>query len=144
MCGQASDLAGAHVQAAVKDIAALLARAGIDDLFGAAEDSAASSERDEPKQMDVIAARAPEPAVRGCDPLHALFLTVHQTACCTRGGIWAIAVAHETARGILRSCMPHGHCWLTHVGRDVCMPQDAHVCWPHACQRMRIHHDSDT
>jgi len=68
---EAADLAGAHAQAAVKDIAALLARAGVDELFGAAESAAASAERDEPKQLDVIAARAPEPAVRGCHSLHA-------------------------------------------------------------------------
>ena len=64
---EASDLAGAHAQAAVKHIAALLARAGIDDLYGAAEGAAASAERDEPKQLDVIAARAPESALHGCD-----------------------------------------------------------------------------
>ena len=45
-------------QTAVKDIAALLARAGIDDLFGTAKGAAASAERDEPKEMDVVAVRA--------------------------------------------------------------------------------------
>lgn len=43
-------------QLAVKQIAALLARAGIDDLFGSAKQgAAASAERDEPKEMDVVA-----------------------------------------------------------------------------------------
>ena len=43
-------------QLAVKEIAALLARAGIDDLFGSAKQgAAASAERDEPKEMDVVA-----------------------------------------------------------------------------------------
>ena len=40
----------------MKEVAALLARAGIDDLFGSAKQgAAASAERDEPKEMDVVA-----------------------------------------------------------------------------------------
>lgn len=46
------------LQAAVKHIAASLARAGIDELYGVAEGAAASAERDEPKQLDVLAVRA--------------------------------------------------------------------------------------
>ena len=45
-------------QLAVKEVAALLARAGIDDLFGSAKGAAASAERDEPEEMDVVAVRA--------------------------------------------------------------------------------------
>lgn len=41
----------------MKHIAALLARAGIDELYGIAEGAAASAERDEPKQLDVLAVR---------------------------------------------------------------------------------------
>ena len=40
----------------MKEVAALLARAGIDDLFGSSKQgAAASAERDEPKEMDVVA-----------------------------------------------------------------------------------------
>ena len=42
----------------MKEIAALLARAGIDDLFGTAKGAAATAERDEPKEMDVVAVHA--------------------------------------------------------------------------------------
>jgi hypothetical protein len=44
-----------QVQAAVKKIASLLGRAGIDDLLGPAEAQEHSADRDKAKKLDVVA-----------------------------------------------------------------------------------------
>ncbi len=45
------------MQTAVKKIAHLLSRAGIEDLFGEATAAAGSAERDKAKKLDVVAVR---------------------------------------------------------------------------------------
>lgn len=51
------------MQTAVKKIAHLLSRAGIEDLFGEAEAAAGSADRDKAKKLDVVAVRTQHPPV---------------------------------------------------------------------------------
>ncbi|KAK9845975.1 hypothetical protein WJX81_007355 [Elliptochloris bilobata] len=59
-------------QVAVKRIAVLLARAGIDELYGSAKGAAGSAERDEPKQLDVVANDVLQAALRRCGHITAM------------------------------------------------------------------------
>lgn len=43
------------MQTAVKKVAHLLSRAGIEDLFGEAEAAAGSADRDKAKKLDIVA-----------------------------------------------------------------------------------------